>query len=64
MKNDKTKAKKLENEASTLIDEGAQDEAKLDKAAEIMAEAEKLKGPVNANQGQGEDGDGEKEQGN
>jgi len=46
MKQDKAKAKKLENEASTLIDESPQDEAKLDKAAEILAEAEKLKGPL------------------
>ena len=36
----------LETEASQLIDKAASDEGKLDKAAELLAEAEKLKGPI------------------
>jgi hypothetical protein len=58
MKQDKAKAEKLENEASTLIDESAQDEAKLDKAAEILAEAEKLKGPLATGETKSEKGKG------
>jgi hypothetical protein len=46
MSKDLDKSEELETEASQLIDKAASDEGKLDKAAELLAEAEKLKGPV------------------
>ncbi len=46
MSKDSDKSKELESEASQMIDRAASDEGKLDKAAELLAEAEKLKGPI------------------
>ena len=46
MSGDDERSEKLENKASELIDQSASDEARLDEAAEILAEAERLKGPL------------------
>ncbi len=46
MNGESKESEELESEASKLIDGAASDEGKLDKAAEILAEAEKLKGPI------------------
>lgn len=47
MVDEKAESNRLETRASKMIDEGGSDENQLDKAAELLAEAEKLKGPLN-----------------
>jgi hypothetical protein len=46
MNQDKNMSEKLEAEASDLLDEVDPDEAKLDRVAYILADAEKLKGSI------------------
>lgn len=45
MSGDKEESQKLESKASQLIDQSEDDET-LDEAAEILAKAERLKGPL------------------
>jgi hypothetical protein len=45
MSGDNEESEKLETEASQLIDQNADDKT-LDEAAEILAKAERLKGPL------------------
>jgi hypothetical protein len=46
MSEDQDRAKELEFQASKLIDRADSDEEALDRAAEILAEAERLRGPI------------------
>lgn len=46
MSGDKEESQELESKASQLIDQGSGDDETLDQAAEILARAERLKGPL------------------
>jgi hypothetical protein len=52
MSGDKEESQKLESKASQLIDQSEDDET-LDEAAEILAQAERLKGPLDKTRTEG-----------